>query len=220
MLRNYLTTALRSLRRHWSFTTINVIGLGVGIAVSTLLLLFVRSELAVNDFFPNAEHIYRIDTWHTDSDGSIRYIATNPVGETIKQKAPGIEARTWVYGLWVTVGAEGDYYRLDEPRSAVLRADVARTLFDDRRGGAHRGRQNVPQRGTAVHRDRRLETLPRNSPTQFRGDEYKILLSEVGTWPFSLPTSPNSSERHSSLEAPLPTSSPSGGSRTSPGAFH
>jgi len=246
MLRNYLTTALRSLRRHWSFTTINVIGLGVGIAVSTLLLLFVRSELAVNDFFPNAERIYRIDTWHTDSDGSIRYIATNPVGETIKQKAPGVEARTWVYGLWVTVGAEGDYYRLDtfltndefldvfdltlrhgnpetaldEPRSAVLRADVARTLFDDRRGGAHRGRQNVPQRGTAVHRDRRLETLPRNSPTQFRGDEYKILLSEVGTWPFSLPTSPNSSERHSSLEAPLPTSSPSGGSRTSPGAFH
>jgi len=120
MLQNYLRTALRSLRRHPGFTAVNVIGLGVGIAVSTLLLLFVRSELAVNDIFPNAEHIYRIDTWHTDSDGSIRYIATNPVGKTIKQKAPGIEARTWVYGLWVTVGAEGDYYR-------------ARHLSDERR---------------------------------------------------------------------------------------
>ena len=55
MLRNYVTTALRSLRRHLGYTTINVVGLGVGIAVSILLLLFVRSELAVNDLFPNAE---------------------------------------------------------------------------------------------------------------------------------------------------------------------
>jgi len=212
MLRNYATTALRALRRHWGFTTINVIGLGVGIAVSTLLLLFVRSELAVNDIFPNAEHIYRIDTWHTDSDGSTPYIATNPVGKTIKQKAPGIEARTWVYGLWVTVGAEGDYYRrdtfltndefldvfdlplrhgnpetaLDKPRSAVLRADVARTLF---------GTTDVVGRTVDVKTYRNgdqpytvtgvWETLPRNSVTQFRGDEYKILLSEVGTWDFA-----------------------------------
>ena len=77
MLRNYFLTATRSLRRHLGFTTINVIGLGVGIAVSTLLLLFVRSELAVNEVFPNAERIYRIDSWHTD-ESSIRYIAAQP----------------------------------------------------------------------------------------------------------------------------------------------
>ena len=212
MLRNYVTTALRALRRHWGFTTINVIGLGVGIAVSVLLLLFVRSELAVNDVFPNAERIYRIDTWHTDGDGSIRYIATNPVGETIKQETPGVEARTWLYGIWVTIGAEGDYYRrdtfltndeffdvfdlplrhgnpetaLDAPRSAVLRADVARTLF---------GTTDVVGRTLDVKTYRNgdqsytvtgvWEILPRNSATQFRGAEYKILLSEAGTWDFA-----------------------------------
>lgn len=212
MLRNYVVTALRSLRRHLGFTAINVIGLGVGIAVSTLLLLFVRSEMAVNDIFPNAEYTYRIDTWQTDSDGSIRHIATNPVGETIKQDAPGVEARTWLYGLWVTLGAEDDYYRrdtfltnseffdvfdlplqygdpetaLDEPRSAVLRADVARTLF---------GTTDVVGRTVDVKTYRNgdqpytvtgvWEKLPRNSVTQFRGAEYKILLSEVGTWDFA-----------------------------------
>ena len=212
MLRNYLTTALRALRRHLGFTAINVIGLGVGIAVSTLLLLFVRSELAVNDLFPNADRIHRIDTWQTDSDDSIRYIGTNPVGKTIKRDAPGVAARTWVYGLWITVGAEGDYYRrdtfltnsqffdvfdlplrygtpetaLDEPRSAVLRADVARTLF---------GTTDVVGRTMNVRTYRNgdqsytvtgvWETLPRNSVTQFRGTEYKILLSEVGTWDFA-----------------------------------
>lgn len=29
------------------------------------------------------------------------------------------------------------------------------------------------------------EKLPRNSVTQFRGTEYKMMLSEVGTWDFS-----------------------------------
>jgi putative ABC transport system permease protein len=212
MLRNYLTTALRSLRRHLGFTVINVVGLGVGIAVSVLLLLFIRSELAVNDLFPNAERIHRIDTWRTDSDGSIRYIATNPVGETIERKAPGVEARTWLYGLWVTVGAEGEYYRrdtfltnpgffdvfdlplrhgtpetaLDRPRSAILRADVARTLF---------GTTDVVGRTVDVKTYRNgsqpytvtgvWDKLPRNSVTQFRGDEFKMLLSETGTWDFA-----------------------------------
>jgi len=155
MLRNYVTIALRSLRRRWGFTTINVIGLGVGIAVSTLLLLFVRSELAVNDLFPNAERIHRIDSWQTDSENQLPFISTNPLGETIEKEAPGVQARTWLYGLCVTLGTEGDFYRrdafltnpgffdvfdlplrhgnpetaLDAPRSAVLRADVARTLF-------------------------------------------------------------------------------------------
>jgi putative ABC transport system permease protein len=212
MLSNYLTTALRSLRRTLGTTAINVVGLSVGIAVCVLLLLFVRSELAVNDVFPNAERIYRVDTWQTDSDNSIRYIATNPVGETIKRDAPGVEARTWLYGLWMTVGTKGDFYRrdtfltndaffdvfdlplrhgtpetaLDEPRSAVLRADVARTLF---------GATDVVGRTLDVQTYRNglqsytvtgvWEKQPRNSVTQFRGDEFKILLSEVGTWDFA-----------------------------------
>ena len=212
MLRNYVTTALRSLRRHPGFTAINVIGLGVGIGVSVLLLLFVRSELAVNDLFPNAERIHRIDSWRTDSDNSTRYIATNPLGETIEREAPGVAARAWLYGLWVTIGSEGEYYRrdafltnpgffdvfdlplrhgdpetaLDQPRSVVLRADVARTLF---------GTNDVVGRTVDVQTQRHgtqpytvtgvWETLPRNSVTQFRGGEYRMLLSETGTWDFA-----------------------------------
>jgi len=154
VLRNYVTTALRSLHRHLGVTTLNGLGLGVGIGVSVLLLFFVRSEPAMNDVFPNAEQIYRVDSWHTD-DSSIRYISTHPLGETIGQGAPGVEARTWLYGIWVTVGTDGEYHRrdsfltnpgfvdvfdlplqhgdsetaLDQPRSVVLRADLARTLF-------------------------------------------------------------------------------------------
>ena len=113
MLRNYLTTAVRSLRRHLGYAAINVVGLGVGIAVSVLLLLFVRSELAVNDVFPNAEHIYRVDSWQTEGSPGPRQISTAPVGETLEREAPGVEGRTWLYGIFVTLGTENEYYRRD-----------------------------------------------------------------------------------------------------------
>jgi putative ABC transport system permease protein len=212
MLRNYLTTAIRSLRRHLGVTTLNVLGLGVGIGVSVLLLLFVRSELAVNDLFPNAERIYRIDSWHTDGNSGPQFLSTNPLGETIEREAPGVQARTWLYGLWVTLGTEGDFYRrdafltnpgffdvfdlplrrgnpetaLDQPRSVVMRADVAETLFGttDAVGRTvdvktYRN-ESQPYTVTGV-----WDKLPNNSVTQFRGTEYKMLLAEVGTWDFA-----------------------------------
>ena len=212
MLRSYLRLAIRTLRRRLGYTTLNVLGLSVGIGVSVLLLLFVRSELAVNDVFPNAERIHRIDSWHTDGNSGPRFISTNPLGETIEREAPGVEARTWLYGLWVTVGAEGDYYRrdtfltnpgffdvfelplrhgdpetaLDQPRSAVLRADVAHTLFGTTDVVGRTIDIKTYRNGTQPYTVTGVwETLPRNSVTQFHGDEFKMLLSEVGTWNFA-----------------------------------
>ena len=212
MLSSHLRTALRALKRHPGYTVINVVGLGVGIAVTVLLLLFVRSELAVNDVFPNAERIYRIDSWHTKKGGKLQFISPNPLGETIEREAPGVQARTWLYGIGVTLGIDDEYVRrdafltnpgffdvfdlplrygnpetaLDRPRSVVLRADVARTLF---------GTTDVVGRSVDVQTQRNgtqpytvtgvWETLPHNSVTQFRGDEYKMLLSETGTWDFA-----------------------------------
>lgn len=42
MLKNYVTTALRQLRKHRSYTVINVIGLSLGITGSLLLFLLIR----------------------------------------------------------------------------------------------------------------------------------------------------------------------------------
>ena len=60
MLRNYVTTALRSLRRHWSYTLINVIGLAVGITACLLIGLYVRHEWSYDRFHEDAERIHRI----------------------------------------------------------------------------------------------------------------------------------------------------------------
>jgi len=60
MLRNYLVTAIRSLRRHLSYTAINVMGLAVGMAACLLIALFVRHELSYDDFHEEADRIYRL----------------------------------------------------------------------------------------------------------------------------------------------------------------
>ena len=44
MFRNYITTALRQLRKHRSYTVINVIGLSLGMTVCMLIVLYLQDE--------------------------------------------------------------------------------------------------------------------------------------------------------------------------------
>ena len=60
MLRNYLTTALRNLRRHIGYSLINLIGLALGLTVTLQIFLFVQSELGYDIFHDDAENLYRV----------------------------------------------------------------------------------------------------------------------------------------------------------------
>ena len=59
MLKNYLTTAIRHLRKQKAFALINIAGLTIGIACSTLILLYVQYELSYDTYHDNANNIYR-----------------------------------------------------------------------------------------------------------------------------------------------------------------
>lgn len=74
MLKNYLLTALRNLRRNRAYTFITVSGLAVGMACCFLIVLFVRDELSYDRFHTKADRIYRIvSDW-----GDFSVPATNP----------------------------------------------------------------------------------------------------------------------------------------------
>ena len=60
MTRNYLIVAWRSLRRHASFSVLNVVGLAVGLACVVLIGLWVEDELSYDDFHPDADRTYRV----------------------------------------------------------------------------------------------------------------------------------------------------------------
>jgi putative ABC transport system permease protein len=76
MLINHFKIAWRNLLRHKLMSIINIAGLGIGMAASVLIVLWVQNELSFDRFQPDADHIYRItsnisvsktEQWHWES---------------------------------------------------------------------------------------------------------------------------------------------------------
>jgi putative ABC transport system permease protein len=75
VLKNYLVVALRSFRRRLGFASINVLGLGVGIACCAVIALYVWGELSYDRFHDDSDSIYRIESvW---AGGQFSLPATN-----------------------------------------------------------------------------------------------------------------------------------------------
>ena len=60
MLKNYIKIAFRHLAKNKSYTFINTIGLGVGLAACIIIGLWVNYELSYDNYHKNSEHIYRV----------------------------------------------------------------------------------------------------------------------------------------------------------------
>jgi putative ABC transport system permease protein len=59
MLTNYLTLALRHLKKRKLFSFINIFGLSVGVAVCLVIIKYVDFELSYDRHHHNGAHIYR-----------------------------------------------------------------------------------------------------------------------------------------------------------------
>ncbi|HXB93842.1 MAG TPA: ABC transporter permease [Puia sp.] len=60
MLKSYLTTAWRNIRKNKIFSFINVIGLSIGMAACLLILQYVNFELSYDQFNKNVGDLYRV----------------------------------------------------------------------------------------------------------------------------------------------------------------
>ena len=61
MFKNYLKTAFRNLAKNKFYTSINIIGLAVGLATCLLILLYVKDELSFDRYNTQADRIYRVN---------------------------------------------------------------------------------------------------------------------------------------------------------------
>jgi putative ABC transport system permease protein len=59
MLKNYLRISFRNLQKHFSYSLINIFGLGLGLATCLLLVTWIRHELSFDTFHEKADRIYR-----------------------------------------------------------------------------------------------------------------------------------------------------------------
>jgi putative ABC transport system permease protein len=60
MIRNYLIIAYRNVLKNKAFSTINVVGLGIGLAACLLIFQFVSFELSYDKFNEKFDRIYRV----------------------------------------------------------------------------------------------------------------------------------------------------------------
>ncbi|HTS43447.1 MAG TPA: ABC transporter permease [Puia sp.] len=126
MFKNYFKTAIRNLWKNRFYTSINIIGLAVGLATCLLILFFVADELGYDRYNSQADRIYRVD-------GDIQFggnhfvlaVCQEPLGPTLKKDIPAVKqyCRFRNYGgFLVRKGAQ------NVAEDKVIYADS--TLFD------------------------------------------------------------------------------------------
>lgn len=158
MLLNYFKIAVRSLLKHPSFSFINIAGLSTGLACSILILLWVNDEVTFNQYFPKYDNIYKVRL-NASVDKGI--VTGESVPYALKDVLPEKDSRikrtvrtNWgegallavgdkklnKVGLWATESffdmfgfemLKGTPRALDDPRSIVLTASLAKALFGD-----------------------------------------------------------------------------------------
>ena len=78
MLRHYLTTSIRHLCRHKTFSAINIAGLSIGIASAILLALYVFDEFSYDRFHENKDRIYRVTQKKIEPGQQVHVPYVNP----------------------------------------------------------------------------------------------------------------------------------------------
>ncbi|MBW6534501.1 MAG: ABC transporter permease [Mariniphaga sp.] len=88
MFKNYLTSALRFLKRNKLFAGINIIGLSLALAVSFIILLFVVNEFSYDKGYNKRKQIYRVILTYSNlkiTQPLVPYILTSEMKSSFPQ---------------------------------------------------------------------------------------------------------------------------------------
>ncbi|HEY4108511.1 ABC transporter permease, partial [Puia sp.] len=159
MFRNYFLTAWRNLTRNRAYSTLNILGLSIGMAVALLIGLWVEYQYSYDRFLPGHENVYQAHTRFVRNGQPDQLMATPfPLAAALRKEIPEIRyvAHTdWMGAHDLLVGekkvfltgaqAEEDFFKifpyptlkgtlnnaLDDTYSIVLTRSTARSLFGD-----------------------------------------------------------------------------------------
>lgn len=124
MLTNYLKIAWRNLVRNKSYSTINIVGLALGMVCSLAIFLWVQDELSYDRFHTKGGNIYRVMVNSVDKDGAISNSFDNSPGllaGALKEEIPEISHTatiTWEWNDRISVGN-----KMDKEKGRVVGAD-------------------------------------------------------------------------------------------------
>jgi putative ABC transport system permease protein len=109
MIKNYFKIAWRNISKHKIYTTINVLGLALGICACIVIYLITDYELSFDKFHPDKERIYRI-VGEVQHDNGEKMFLNSPVPEVagFETQIPGFEAKAGfhLYGASIKIPGE------------------------------------------------------------------------------------------------------------------
>ena len=95
MIKNYLKIAWRNLWRNKFFSTINILGLALGMACSVLILLWVQNELSIDAFHANGPRLFQvIERQYYDNKEVGQYSVPGVLANEMKKVLPEVEYAT------------------------------------------------------------------------------------------------------------------------------
>ncbi len=197
MLRNYLVTAFRNIRRYKAYSFINISGLAIGLACCFFIVLWVQDEMSYDTFLQENDQVYRVMR-HATFSGKIGTSSSmpKPLADVLDEEYPEIThtvLMSWETTMVLTLDnqasrAKGRYFGSDfftvfkfplvvgdaatallDPESIAISASVAERYF----GNDWRTRDDLLN--TMFRVDHRLDVrlaavfddVPANSSLQF-----------------------------------------------------
>lgn len=113
MLKNYIKTALRNLRKNPGYSFINIAGLAIGIACCLLINAIVTHEMSYDRFHENLDRLYRLEMTFTGSQGDEERETLFPetLPRKLEDRIEGIDAASgFLKNEMLTVYEGVEYY--------------------------------------------------------------------------------------------------------------
>ncbi len=100
MLQTYFKIATRNLARHRANSFVNLAGLVLGLASVLVIVLYVQNELSYDDFHPDADRLYRVNTTAYFMDEPVTFSGTSlMLRQAILDEIPQVEAAVYKRSL-------------------------------------------------------------------------------------------------------------------------
>ncbi|WP_268124970.1 ABC transporter permease [Roseivirga pacifica] len=122
MLKNYLKTAIRNIKRNKLYAGLNILGLSIGLGSFFIIYLFLQNELAYDQFHSQRDNIYRVVQGEGElgDNGELNAGITPALGPALGEEIPEVVAFSRLENWNKNVLISGIADSIDNVQSAAV----------------------------------------------------------------------------------------------------
>ncbi|PLX14858.1 MAG: hypothetical protein C0597_09455 [Marinilabiliales bacterium] len=93
MFKNLFKTAIRNIFKDFGYSSLNILGLTIGIASALFLIIYIADEVSYDRYHENVDRIYRVSSHITETDDEFTWIVAQiPFGPQVVEDYPEVES--------------------------------------------------------------------------------------------------------------------------------